>query len=744
MIEWSKEVYYTIMIGDIQWLNQDQTERKQSNPGDLLDRVGQLFRASSVQDVYNNTLEGACALSGGYAAWLLLQTEGSEALQLNIGWGADLRGRQNYIALGQGLAGRVGERQAAATITFAADTSQSESPYSDARRVRHAIAVPLLRADHTLMGVLQVDSEHSLSVAQQADLRYFAALAVIASERVSMLEDISAGVVSMSVIGTLYSVLNAEAQLAVLEQEIADYAAKQVEGDICLLAIVNTEPGSKGAGRQRRWRVGGLSHDVQERRREIVRIMGGQVGDEQADEEQLARALVQNHVKVNDLLIKPLESLKRQLGTIYAIRLAGQPRFNEREKAAFAYYTSAAAIALDNATLLADNRARLEQIIELKELNENIIRQMGSGVITCDPNGRLMMLNHAAEQLLGWASEQVIAKMAVDVLGLEAEERDFCVDMLRDKATYKHDVHLHTSTGGEVIAELSATPLTDAKGKFSGMIVLINDLTLAREQEAERKRVERLDAIANMAAHVAHEMRNPLGIINLLAQNLNMMLEHTDDAQRAEREDSLRRLQKQVGRLSSMLNEILNFSRPPQLQFVPTDLAVQIGQSLRNHYDILSRHHIKVLEEYSPDLPMLIMDAARIEAVFDNLVRNAAQAMNNGGTLTISARCLDQSDRISDERHVEVIVADTGVGIGDEVLPHIFEPFYTNKAQGTGLGLAIVHRFVEEHNGSVTVSSKVGEGTVFTIKFKVKDAAAGELPPAGNGYRGAGHRMRDR
>ena len=713
------------MTGEIQWLSQDQTEPNQSSASDLLNRVGQLFRASSVQDVYNNMLEGACALSGGYAAWLLLQTEGSEALQLNIGWGADLRGRQNYIALGHGLAGRVGEHLAAATIAFDPDNSEQESPYSDAQRVRHAIAVPLQRADRTLMGVLQVDSEHPLSATQQADLCYFAGLAVIASERVSMLEDISAGVVSMSVIGTLYSVLNAEAQLAVLEQEIADYAAKQVEGDICLLAIVNSEPGSKGAGRQRRWRVGGLSHDVQERSREIARIMAGQTGDEQADEEQLARALVQNRVKVNDLLIKPLESLKRQLGTIYAIRLAGRPRFNEREKAAFAYYTSAAAIALDNATLLADNRARLEQIIELKELNENIIRQMGSGVITCDPEGKLTMLNHAAEQLLGWSSGQVIGNVAVDVLGLEAEDRAFCVNMLRDKATYKHDVRLRTSEGIEVIAELSATPLTDAKGKFSGMIVLINDLTLAREQEAERKRVERLDAIANMAAHVAHEMRNPLGIINLLAQNLNMMLEHTDDAQHAEREDSLRRLQKQVGRLSSMLNEILNFSRPPQLQFVPTDLAQQIGQSLRNHYDILSRHHIKVVEEYSPNLPLLIMDAARVEAVFDNLVRNAAQAMSSGGTLTIAARCLDQPGRFSDERPVEVTVSDTGVGIGDEVLPHIFEPFYTNKAQGTGLGLAIVRRFVEEHNGSVTVRSRVGEGTAFTIQFRVRVAEAG-------------------
>lgn len=711
----------------IEWLTNNDAMRGQVGEHALLERVSRLFWASSLLDAYNDMLEGACALADGYAAWLLTQAETNEALQPTMAWGADTHDWRSLVALGQGLAGSVAQQRQAAFVALTPDNVAQESPYSDAARAKYAIAVPLLRSDRTLMGVVQVDSDHPFSERRRSELLYFLQLAMVAIERVGMVEDMSAGVVSMSVIGTLYSVLNAEAQLSVLEQEVADYAAKQVEGDLCLLAIVeDSEPHSKGLRRTRRWRVGGLSHDAEERQAEMTHILGEHAHG-QVNEEQLARALVQNKVRVNDLQIKPLENMRRQLGTIYAVRLEGSPRFNEREKAAFAYYTSAAAIALDNATLLADNRARLEQILELKELNENIIRQMGSGVITCDPDGKLMMLNHAAEQLLSWSSEQAVGKLAVDVLGLDGYERLVCINLLHNKTSGRHEIHLHSSDGREIVVELSATPLTDTKSNFNGMIVLINDLTQAREQEAERKRVERLDAIANMAAHVAHEMRNPLGIINLLAQNLNIMLDQAGDDHRAEREDSLRRLQKQVARLSSMLNEILNFSRPPQLHFAPTHLPQMIRQSLLNHSEVLHKNHIKVTESYGPDLPPLMMDMARIEAVLDNLVRNAAQAMSDGGELDIAACCISQPEQHGGaETLIEVTVSDTGVGISDDVLPHIFEPFYTNKAQGTGLGLAIVRRFVEEHNGSVIVSSKVQQGTTFTLHFRVKTFAADE------------------
>lgn len=236
-------------------------------------------------------------------------------------------------------------------------------------------------------------------------------------------------------------------------------------------------------------------------------------------------------------------------------------------------------------------------------------------------------------------------------------------------------------------------------------VIVVTLRALLREQEALR-RSERLALAGTLAAGVAHEVRNPLGVISGMAELL------AERSPRESREAALARdILAEVGRLNRVVGDFLDFSRPapPQVQTVtPAELWERPLGLLRAS---LERHKIKIVTDATAAVPRVLADPGRIQQVVLNLLLNARDAMPSGGTLTFRAR--------SEGDAVALSVTDTGEGITADHLTRVFEPFFTTKERGTGLGLAVARRIVEEHGGKIQVESKPGTGTTFTMILPV-------------------------
>jgi signal transduction histidine kinase len=235
-----------------------------------------------------------------------------------------------------------------------------------------------------------------------------------------------------------------------------------------------------------------------------------------------------------------------------------------------------------------------------------------------------------------------------------------------------------------------------------------------KRAEAEVRRSERLAALGQLTAGLAHELRNPMGTMKTSAE----MLARSVPEDNAIAREMAGYISEEVDRTNSLITRFLDFARPQHLKMEKGDLAATLDRSI----DLFEREKsraakgVTVFKNYSPDIPPVAFDAELMERVFYNLVMNAAQASPAGGVVTVKAR------RVQDkaEHKVEVAVIDRGSGIEPKDLESIFNPFFTTKPEGVGLGLAIVSKIVNEHGGQMTVESSVGEGSVFRVFLPIE------------------------
>ncbi len=233
-------------------------------------------------------------------------------------------------------------------------------------------------------------------------------------------------------------------------------------------------------------------------------------------------------------------------------------------------------------------------------------------------------------------------------------------------------------------------------------------LTEAQEQLI---RSDRLATVGELAAGLAHDLRNPLAGVSGALHVLAGQLPNADP-----RQALLAEIQSQIARMNKTLTDLLWHARPPTPQYLPLNVNEVVEQTLW-FLPMASGTGIEILKRLQPALPPLRLDPNLLHQALLNVLVNARQAMPNGGQLTVSTRL--RQNLIGKGKVVEVAISDTGVGILEENLSRIFQPFFTTKAQGTGLGLAIAARIVEQHGGRIAVESKVGKGTTFRIVFPV-------------------------
>jgi signal transduction histidine kinase len=243
---------------------------------------------------------------------------------------------------------------------------------------------------------------------------------------------------------------------------------------------------------------------------------------------------------------------------------------------------------------------------------------------------------------------------------------------------------------------------------FNEMIARLGGM---RDLETRLNLAERSAVVGRLASAIAHEIRNPLNYINLTLDHLRTSLAPNDPQKRAMVERLTTQLKAEVMRINTRISEFLSYSRPAQLEMRPLDLRESIEDALRMVEAQAAESNIKMRVVATGDIPPVLGDAESLRSLFTNLIINAVQAMEGGdaeGHLTIKLSAEEPG-------RARIDITDTGRGIAAENVSQVFEPYFSTKETGTGLGLAIVKKAVDDHDGSISVTSKSGEGTTFTV-----------------------------
>ena len=259
---------------------------------------------------------------------------------------------------------------------------------------------------------------------------------------------------------------------------------------------------------------------------------------------------------------------------------------------------------------------------------------------------------------------------------------------------------------------------TDRQDEIGSLAGAFNEMAArlkrGRELEAQLHHVEKAAVVGRLAAAIAHEIRNPLNYINLTLDHLRSSFAPSDPQKRETFERLANQLKSEVARINRHITDFLKYSRPSALELQPLDLRAEAADALRMISGSAAEHGTETRLTTNGDLPLVMADKDLLRSVFTNLLINGVEAIDGqGGTVEIKL-----SPENGDRARIEIV--DTGKGIEVDDIAKIFEPYYSTKDTGTGLGLAIVKKAIDDHDGSITVSSKPGSGTTFTIILPTK------------------------
>ena len=338
-----------------------------------------------------------------------------------------------------------------------------------------------------------------------------------------------------------------------------------------------------------------------------------------------------------------------------------------------------------------------------------LLGSITTGVIGIDLNGQITTCNPAALDMLDLTDDVFSGKEPVDaesVLGSDHPILDLLRKTLGDgEPLDRQELGVMTRTDRQTWVGVRTAPLFDHDNRLIGASALFNDLTSVRKLQDEVRRKDRLAAIGQLSAGIAHEIRNPLAAIEGFSELLGRRI-HDEAMQRL-----LDEIVQEVRHLNRIVSDFLTFAREPQLSYEPTDIGPLIEGTLRL---LLSTHTqpIMLTGQIPRDLPRIEIDPNEFRRALFNILINALQAMPTGGMLRVDVN--------TTEEWLTVTITDNGPGIPDAVKNRIFTPFFTTKDNGSGLGLAIAHKIVEGHQGVIDVESAPDLGTAFTIRLPLE------------------------
>jgi len=345
---------------------------------------------------------------------------------------------------------------------------------------------------------------------------------------------------------------------------------------------------------------------------------------------------------------------------------------------------------------------RAIQLINIQDYTQSILRSITSGVLTVGPDGSVTTVNPAAERLLGMSEHELVPKNIGSLFrydgGLQADVEKVLSGRI---PLTMRETTVVTDAGREIHVQATTSRMRAVGGRILGAVVTVEDVSEIKALTEQLIRADRLAAMGELTAGVAHEVRNPLGVIRASVQ----LLEHADRDE-ARIRDAAEVIKHEIDRLDKVVKALLDFGRPGRPTMMASDPVEVLEDVVLFTNRFAGQSNVHIEKRFEDDLPKVTADPDQLKQVFLNLITNAVQAMDEGGDIVLTVA--EEGD------FVEVSVSDTGPGIPPEEIGKVFDPFYSTRDAGTGLGLTIVHRIIDEHDGHIEVESGP-DGTTFTV-----------------------------
>jgi len=356
---------------------------------------------------------------------------------------------------------------------------------------------------------------------------------------------------------------------------------------------------------------------------------------------------------------------------------------------------------------------QLQELHQKQEINTGIINSATDAIVTINEDHVIVGYNLGAEQMFGYTRAEALGQDLTIIIPppYKAEHQAYVRRYVATRQARMIGKHARLTAqrrdGREfpISISFSVAEIRDDL-YFTG---IIRDVTEYKEMEDRVLHTERLAAVGNTMTHIAHEIKNPLLIIGGFARQLAKVPGLDDKASH-----KLAIIAEEVSQLEKMVAEMREFVRRPPAVKRLGQLGDALTQALELFQDTLAEHRVTVRRVEETPLPPVAFDPQQVHQVLLNLVKNAMEAMPEGGEITITSRVREDK--------VEIDIADTGVGLTPEAAGKIFQPYFTTKEKGTGLGLAICQGIISEHGGAISVTSTPGQGTTFTIQLPLEEA----------------------
>ncbi len=409
-------------------------------------------------------------------------------------------------------------------------------------------------------------------------------------------------------------------------------------------------------------------------------------------------------------------------GEVVAVLALGDPlapeTMDEDEAELIRSLCAVSATAILNGRLYERLEDKALELTRLTDYHSNIVESMEAGVVVIGADSRIERWNRGMERLAGVPRDSAIGKTLAEALSKDASL--VLAPILPEsggEAEHLYKVALTLQSGRAITVNVNAAPfdssLADSATPCARAVLIFHDVTDRVALERQVQQTEKMVAVGLLAAGVAHEVNTPLTGISSYTQLLRSQMDPKDA-----RVEWLDKIETQTLRGAKIVSNLLNFARAGGSDDASLDISKVVADVLSLVEHQLDRARVKVVKELSPDLPTVVGSENKVQQVLFNLILNARDSMPSGGWLTLKTSV--------EGRDVVVEVSDTGLGIPEADLPRIFDPFFTTKdvGQGTGLGLAVSYGIVQEHGGSIRVTSSKGQGSRFEVRLPIEGRAA--------------------
>jgi PAS domain S-box-containing protein len=436
------------------------------------------------------------------------------------------------------------------------------------------------------------------------------------------------------------------------------------------------------------------------------------INDVQKDPRFYKRFDLETGFRTRNMVAIPLVAGKEKVGVLEVLNKAGDKPFQEEDRLLLESIAEEIAFAIHDAKLFDAKQALTAEIEKMHQFQSKLIQTSQDGIVANDPRGNILIFNEGAGRILGHREEEVIGKINVALLyppggAQEVRAKINSPGFGGVGRLINYETIALSKTGEHIPVELSAILIYE-KEKEVATVGFFRDLRERKQLQEKLLQSERLAALGHMAAHISHEVKNPLVVIGGIARRVLKGLE--DDPQ--ENAEKLKIIVEEIRRLEEFLAEVGSFAKLSEMKKEVVNLNTLIQELALKLEPSLEEKNIKLSLSLDAKLPQVQFAPLHMSQVLLNIAKNSIEAMPGGGNLTFNTGCHNDS--------VYVQISDTGEGIPPDLIDKIFQPFYSSKPRGSGLGLAISKTIIEAHQGKIKVESEPDRGTCVTILLKAR------------------------